>query len=102
MIKDLDFVILGVMILLVLLTLLIGWYPSLIAGYESDELPKDDESQLITDVRVVLVGCVISLFPMLVRESFDFINSSSATAFSVIVPVVLVIWLLIKYNGLLQ
>lgn len=86
----------GVIATLILFAFLIGSNPNLIAGYDGENVSKDEEDKLITDVRIILIGSAISLIPMLVSEYSELVSLSTATIISVFIPVILVVLIVIK------
>jgi hypothetical protein len=98
MIYGIDITVLIVIIIMSILTVSIGSYPSLIAGYQSGDLPEEDEEQLVTDIRIVLIGVTLSLFPLLIQNRIDLVSVSVATGLSLAVSLILVGWIVWKYN----
>jgi hypothetical protein len=98
MIYGIDITVLIVIIIMSILTVSIGSYPSLIAGYQSGDLPEEDEKQLVTDIRIVLIGVTLSLFPLLIQNRIDLVSVSVATGLSLAVSLILVGWIVWKYN----
>jgi hypothetical protein len=90
----------GTMAVLVAFALAIarGNAVGLIAGYQQGDLPPEKETELARDVRNLLLVVTLSLVPLLVHFAVRELPAAVHTGLPTVVLVVLLAWLLWKWN----
>jgi hypothetical protein len=70
----------------------------LIAGYQKGDLPPEEEAELARDVRNLLLVVSLSLVPLLVHVTVRELPTAVHTGLPTVVSVVLVGWVVWKWN----